>query len=84
MLTPLGRITPVYIRTWSLTDKYHYFAAVIPCYADIISTQSVLYSVLPGIYKNCIMQFFLAGLQRAMADESIWWCVPVYFTGTTH
>ena len=35
MLTPLGRTTPVCIRTCSLSDKYRYFAAVIPCYADV-------------------------------------------------
>ena len=29
MLTPLGQITPVCIRTFSLSDKYHYFADVI-------------------------------------------------------
>ena len=40
MSTPLGRITPVCLRTWSPSDKYHIFAAVIPY---IISIQSVLY-----------------------------------------
>ena len=35
MMTPLGQITPVSIRTFSLSDKYHYFAAVISRYAEI-------------------------------------------------
>ena len=35
MLTPLGQITHVCIRTFSLSDKYHYFAAVISRYAEI-------------------------------------------------
>ena len=35
MLTPPGRITPVCIGTWSPTYKYVYFAAMVPCYADI-------------------------------------------------
>ena len=31
MLTPLGRTTPVCIRAWSLSDKCHYFTALMPC-----------------------------------------------------
>ena len=54
MLTTLGQITPVCIRTFSLSDKFNYFAAVISRYADStsptfsasINLQKVHYAVL--------------------------------------
>jgi len=43
MLTPLGRITPVYVRTSSVSDLCQYFAALV-LHRTIISTQPVLHS----------------------------------------
>ena len=76
ILTHRGWSTPVCTCTSWLSHKCHYFVALIWRYVhiNIISTQSVLYSVLPEIYtigashKMPTMQFFWAGLQWAMAD----------------
>ena len=82
MLRPLGRITLVCIHTWSLSDKYNYFTAVIPCYAKYnFHSTSPTFSACRNLHKmlNAVLLNIIT-MGIGQWHRNLWYAMLCYAT----